>query len=94
MQHAVLQDNKRGEVNTSTADKVCKLYGQMVNCYRSEEEKVGGAEDEDWKQMLSDYEGHAKLFELNRKQNLRFITVIFKGDKRTVYKDEVKHLQM
>lgn len=64
----------RSDVSSNEMKKEGKLYGQLVNCYRREKQKFGGTSEENWTQVLSDYEEHGEeheeLFSLNRKQKM------------------------
>lgn len=71
------QDTRRTEVSGS--EKEPKLYGQMIGCYPNGKDRFGGTIDEDWSQTISGYESHAELFNLNRRQKVLFLSVIFKG---------------
>lgn len=74
------------------SDKEAKSYLQIIACYRNKKEKFRRAIDENWSQALCDYEGHAEFMNLSRKQKLRFIVLMFKGEGKTFFKNDVKHL--
>lgn len=85
------QDSRRSVVSSGVSKS--KLYVKLVSCYQSEKEKFGGTCEKDWIQVLSENEGHAELFGLNRQQKLSFLSVVFKDDAKTFKEHEVRHFQ-
>lgn len=73
-------------------NKNSKLYIQIVSCYHNGREKFCGIMDENWIHILSQYNNHADLVELNRRQKLQYISDIFKEDAPSIYDSKVGNL--
>lgn len=87
--HAGTEDS-RGDSNDSNESKLSK---QMVSYYRNETQGSAGTGDENWTQIISDYEDLTERLGLKRKQKMQFVSVIFKDDAKRFYHNEAKHLK-
>lgn len=79
-------------MGVSGEEKEDKLYLRMVACYRGDKGKFNESMDEEWSQVLVDYEDHAEGMDPTRKKKPKFISVMFKGDTTIFFKNEVRHL--